>query len=274
MKKTIRGLCEKKLIELFGANVPSDAHIRMEDELRIIEYWNSENHFLKAKELIDYAGLSEYEYRFGNTWGNSYISFLLGITPLVDPIEYGLSSVFFYAPEGNRLSGGPIHVPKSHSIKDIGKTDFDLYPLENDEEAYQRFFVEDEELTLLSIMISHNEIDLSQVIIEMRDVMNKLPRINQDDILGRLLATGIDLANAYKIVNRARKGKALTEEMVAFLAPYNLSKELYDILENSEFLPSKGSLIQKVKQNLYLEYCKENYTKEYDAAKKQLLLSD
>lgn len=271
MSKQLRDICENRLIELFGANVPSDVRIRMEEELRIIEYWHSENHFLKAKELVDYAGFSVYEYRFGHTWGNSYISFLLGITPLVDPIEYELSSVLFFAPEENRLPGGSIHVPKAHPIKNITKTDFDIYPLENDEEAYHRFFVEDEVLALLSILINHNGIDLSQVVIKKQDVMNKMTRTNRDDILDRLIELGMDLSNAYKMVDRARKGKGLTAEMVAFLTSYNLPEELYNILENSEYLPSKEYLIQEVKQKLYVEYCKENYPKEYEAAKKQLL---
>jgi len=82
----LKDICEEKLVELYGDNIPQGFYDQLNWELMSFMQSGSDSIMLLVKELVEESGLSPYEYGYRGCLGGSLVAFLCGIT-CVNPLE-------------------------------------------------------------------------------------------------------------------------------------------------------------------------------------------
>ena len=93
-KDIISKMCNEKLKELYGNNIPKKAQDRLNTELKSIATNNFENIYLISSELVKYSNELGYKVGSRGSVGNSFVAYLLGITE-INPLEYKLPFEMF-----------------------------------------------------------------------------------------------------------------------------------------------------------------------------------
>ena len=103
-KKVMENVCNNRLKEIYGHEIPKQIQTRYENELNMIYKNNYESMFIlnylisrKAKEDNEY-------YVLRGVGSNSYVSYLLGISEL-NPLDYGLEYEITYGINGEKMPG-------------------------------------------------------------------------------------------------------------------------------------------------------------------------
>ena len=91
----LRGLCERKLEQLYKDNVSEEIKGRLDWELEAIHNTHTEFVFLSLHRLIKKLNIRAYDMNTRGCAGNALVCFLLGITD-IDPVRYHLSPCFVF----------------------------------------------------------------------------------------------------------------------------------------------------------------------------------
>ena len=97
----IRNLCETRLEELYGEEVPQVARERLNDELSIILKNGYATLFMIAKRMVEKSESLGYHVGARGGVGASFVTYLLGITD-IDPLKYDIPYETFFEFYGNR----------------------------------------------------------------------------------------------------------------------------------------------------------------------------